>query len=337
MEKRTNVCGIIGFIFSIVSILFICLHPIIGVVFSAVAIILSAVGMRKGLKVRGLGIAGLVISIIVFVFSVFCTLAYDDSSDKSSKSDNNSSDTVQESQSNEKEYVTDSIDIVSSDPNSYKDKYITFNGCSLNTVQEDNDAVYYQIYTDLDYNNSAIVEVPKNVSSDKITSDYVVVDGQIKGTYSGQTIVGVDKDWVYIIADSITPADYISTFGKADTTWSYSDKIIEQNGISVQITQVDFNSTETRVYVTVTNNSSDKFNLWDYNAKIVQNGQQYDTTYNYNADYPSLSSDILAGASSSGIIVFPPLEPSNIQLQIEGSSDDWQLDFEPFSYDLTAQ
>ena len=335
MEKRTSGFSIAGFVLSIFAILLICLHPVNGIIFGGVALIFCIIGKNRSSNPRGIAQAGLIISAIVFVFSFI--LASNSMKD-SNKSNDNNSDTVQErQQTNEKEYVTDSIDVVSSNLNAYKGKYITFNGCNVNVVQEDSDTIYYQIYTNLDNSNSVIVEMPKSISSEKITSDYVIVDGKIEGVHSGQTIVGVSKDWARITADSITPADYTSTFGKADTTWTYSDKIIEQHGISVQITQVDFNSTETRVYVTVTNNSSNEFTLWDSSAKIVQNGQQYDTTYNYNAGYPSLSSGLLAGASSSGIIVFPPLETSEIQLQIEGSSDDWQLDFEPFSYDLTAQ
>lgn len=329
MKKQTSGFSVAGLVLSIFAIFLICLHPMNGVIFGVASLILCLIGKSKTQNAKGITKVGLIISAIAIIFGLLASTT-------GSKNSENTNDNSQTSQS-EKEYVTDSVDIVSSDPNHYKGKYITFNGCNVNEVQEDSDAIYYQIYTDLDNTNSVIVEVPKNVSSEKITSDYVTVDGKIKGNKYGKTIVGVSKNWAYIIADSITPSDYINTFGKADTTWNCSDKIISQHDVSVQVTQVDFNSTETRVYVTVTNNSSNKFNIYDYNAKIVQNGQQYDATYNYNADYEKLSSDILSGASTSGIIVFPPLSASDMQLQIEGSSDDWNIDFEPFAFDLTAQ
>lgn len=329
MKKQTSGFSVAGLVLSIFALFLICLHPMNGVVFGIASLILCFIGKSKTQSTRGVTRVGLIISAIAIIFGLFASVT---GSNNSKKTD----DTSQTSTS-EKEYVTDSVDVVSSDPNHYKGKYITFNGCNINEVQEDSDAVYYQIYTSLDNTNSVIVEVPKSVSSEKITSDYVTVDGKIKGNKHGKTIVGVSKNWAYVIADSITPTDYISTFGKADTTWTYSDKIISQHDIDVQVTQVDFNSTETRVYVTVTNNSSNKFNIYDYSAKVVQNGQQYDVTYNYNADYAKLSSDILSGASTSGIIIFPPLSASDMQLQIEGSSDDWNIDFEPFTFDLTAQ
>ncbi|MBO8157855.1 MAG: hypothetical protein H0Z32_15635 [Bacillaceae bacterium] len=57
--------------------------------------------------------------------------------------------------------------------------------------------------------------------------------------------------------------------------------------------------------------------------------------YNYEAEYPEVQSDILPGVSSEGIITFPPLpeDASKFQLYFEGSSDNWELDFQPFVFE----
>lgn len=319
-KVKNSTLSIVALIFSIT----LCLSPI--------GIILAIIDLcRKDKnKKHDLAVAALTIGIMAILVSYLCGAL-------SGKGRKNKQASVeqQETQSEENKYTSDSIDVVSSNPDAYKGKYITFDVRSIDKIQEDSDSVYYQVYTDMNYGNSVIVEAPKDTVPAINTSEYVVVDGKIDGTYSGTTIVGVDKEWAYIVADSITPSTYIDTFGKADTTWDFSDQTISQNGVDVQVTKIEFNSIETRVYVTVTNNSSYDFNSSWYDAKIVQNGQQYDTTQNYDADYQELPFSLLPGATSSGVIVFPVISQSEMQLHIEGTSDDWKTEFEPFEFTLS--
>ena len=117
---------------------------------------------------------------------------------------------------------------------------------------------------------------------------------EIDGSYDGQTVMGVANTWAYLKAISFEETTYEESFGKANTTWEFSDKIIDQNGMSVSITKVEFASDETRVYITATNNSADSFNLWSSSCKVIQNGTQYEQSFsNYMADYPQISSEIL--------------------------------------------
>ena len=63
--------------------------------------------------------------------------------------------------------------------------------------------------------------------------------------------------------------------------------------------------------------------------------QQYDQTYgNAYEQYEELSSDILPGASTSGVICFGKLDPAQFKLHMEGSSDNYDIDFAPFELDL---
>lgn len=233
-----------------------------------------------------------------------------------------------------KKYV-DNITAVATKPNDYKGDYIKFGGYVF-SVNETDDKYALQIFIDEDHNNSVILEVSKSIiANQKISEgDYIKADAKIDGTHKGETIVGVKSSWAYLIADGVEKSTYQDTIGKANTTWEFSDKVIEQHGISVSVTKVEFSDIETRVYVTVVNNSSSTFNLQDYSAKLTQNGSQYETTYNYNADYPEIPSDILPGITANGIIVFDKVEPAQFQLYMEGYSDDWETDFSPFTFDL---
>ena len=233
-----------------------------------------------------------------------------------------------------KEYVDD-IDAVATDPDSYKGKYIKFYGI-VSSVDTTDEVYGVQAYVDMDYNNSVLIEIPKSIMSEAPKSeDFISVDAKIEDSHDGQTVMGVDSSWAYLVADSVEKTTYTESFGKADTTWDFTDKSIDQNGIKVDVTKVEFAKDETRFYITATNNSSDGVSLWTSSAKVIQNGQQHEQTYgNYMANLPEISSDILPGASSSGVICFDALDPSSLQLYIEGSSDNWEMELSPFTFDL---
>lgn len=251
----------------------------------------------------------------------------------SSDSGNSAAPNTSSAPEQEKEVVD--ISSVTSDPDACKGKYVTFYGIVSQTDESD-DQYFYQVYTDTDYNNSVLVYAPKDLVSDTISNDdFINVIAKVDGAYSGQTVMGVDTTWAKLTAENIEKSSYTDTFGKAHTAWDFQDQVIEQQGINVAVTKVEFADNETRIYVTATNNSEDTVNLWSSSAKIIQNGQQYEQTYgNYLADYPELSSDILPGASSSGILCFDALEASEFQFYLEGSSDNWEIDLEPFTFTL---
>lgn len=240
-----------------------------------------------------------------------------------------------ESTKEEKKEYVDNIDAVASKPDDYKGKYIKFYGI-VSTVEEDDDFYGCQVYIDLDYNNSVLLEIPKDtISEAPKPDDFLSIDAKIEDSRDGQTVMGVNSTWAYLKADSVEKTTYLDSFGKAETTWEFTDKSIDQSGIKVDVTKVEFAKDETRFYVTVTNNSSDTASLWTSSAKVIQNGQQKDQSYgNYWGDYPEVSSDIIPGASSSGIMVFDAMDPSALQLYIEGSSDNWDIELSPFVFDL---
>ena len=251
-----------------------------------------------------------------------------------SSSPSESKTTTESKETEKKEYVDD-INAVVTNPDSYKGKYIKFCGI-VSSVESDEDAYGLQVYVDLDYNNSVLVEVPKSLLPEIPKSDdFLNIDAKIDGSYNGQTVMGVDSTWARLTAESVEKTTYVDSFGKADTTWDFTDKVIDQNGMKVEVTKVECAKDETRFYVTATNTSSATMSLWTYSAKVIQNGQQLEQSYgNYYANYPELSSDLLPGASSSGVLVFDAMEPSDMQLYIDGTTDNWEIEFSPFTFDL---
>ena len=67
----------------------------------------------------------------------------------------------------------------------------------------------------------------------------------------------------------------------------------------------------------------------------MQNGKQFEREYNSYADYPELQSDLMVGASTTGIITFPALEKADFDITLTGSSDDWDESIAPFAFHCT--
>ena len=179
----------------------------------------------------------------------------------SSDSGNSAAPNTSSAPEQEKEVVD--ISSVTSDPDACKGKYVTFYGI-VSQADESDDQYFYQVYTDTDYNNSVLVYAPKDLVSDTISNDdFINVIAKVDGAYSGQTVMGVDTTWAKLTAENIEKSSYIDTFGKAHTAWDFQDQVIEQQGINVAVTKVEFADNETRIYVTATNNSEDTVNLWE--------------------------------------------------------------------------
>ena len=241
----------------------------------------------------------------------------------------------------EPEYV-DNINAVASDPDAYAGKYIKFSGIT-SVIDESDEAYDLQIYLDTDYNTSVLVNVPKELISDPITSDeYVNIDAEIAGAYTGETIIGVETTWAMLNAIGIEETSYMEAF--APTIKELTPGIsAEQNGFSVTADKIEYADEETRVYLTITNNSEYTTSYSVYDIRLIQNGTQIEQDQSaessYLGNYPQLSYDVTSGASTSGIIVFPTIDQTkNFQIIIPDIySDNYELDFSDMTLDISVQ
>lgn len=227
------------------------------------------------------------------------------------------------------------------DPNAYKGKYIKLSGKIFNGPDSEDGYVAYQAWHDIDGNNNDFVFGMEDSGEQFQPDDYVIVDGKISGTFEGENAFGGTVTSPIINAISVEKQSYIEAVVPTIKELTPESAVFEQHGVSLKVDKIEFAEDETRIYLTETNSSTDKFSMWVYSMKIVQNGQQIEQGFSsssYEGDYPELASEILPNASSSGIVVFPALDSSaSFQIYAEGSSDNWELDFTPFTIDITAQ
>jgi len=136
------------------------------------------------------------------------------------------------------------------------------------------------------------------------------------------------------LADSVEVSSYKDIAAPTLKEVVPSNNTIEQFGYSVTVNKIELAKEETRVYLTVKNNGSNKFSLYSFNTLIIQDGKQFEEQSNYDAGYPEVQTDLTKGVQTEGIISFPPINDGNFKLTLEGSSDNYEETLKPFEFEI---
>ena len=207
-----------------------------------------------------------------------------------------------------------------SDPSAHKGASVDFVGKVFTAPERDAKGVYLQVWEDARNSENNTIVAYADPSFQVQEEDYVHVVGTVKGKFSGKNAFGAQLTVPTVLAQTlkVVPATAaaspaLSTLGRATST---------QAGITISVSKVEFADDETRVFLRVHNGSNYGVSVYDSSMKAVQSGRQYDSTYS-NSGYPEISSDLLAGAATSGVVVFPKMNPNgNLKLVVEANSED---------------
>lgn len=244
----------------------------------------------------------------------------------------------QEEKKEEKiEYVKEEeIPNVFSNPEKYKGKYIKLSGKIFNGPDVEDGYAGYQAWHDVENSDNDFVFLSKDNSFK--TDDYILVDGKISGAFEGENMMGAEITSPLIDVVKIERLSYIDAVSPTIKELTSSTGEINQHDCIVKIDKVELAENETRVYITATNNSDQKFNIYSFNTKIIQGSTQFEEETNFDADYQELQSELLPGTSSSGIISFPAIDQNaSFQVYAEGQNENYDLDFVPYVFDIAAQ
>ncbi len=243
----------------------------------------------------------------------------------------------------EKEYVSESeISNVFVNPNDYKGKYVEMTGQIFVAPEQDEDGIMLQAWHDPQNSQNNFVVWVEGTNNTFEINDFISVDGEITGEIEGENVFGETVSAPMIDADSIEIQSYMDAVAPTTSEITPENASVEQYGITITVDKVEFAENETRIYMTESNASENTFNLYTYMIGIVQNGKQIEQDMSsmsvYEGDYEQLSDNLLPGASSSGILVFPAMDSSvGFQIHAEGMSDNYEQQFEPFVIDVSAQ
>ena len=229
----------------------------------------------------------------------------------------------------------DEITQMYSDPESFKGRTLELYGRVFNETEYDDDGVYFQMWGDPENGERNTIVACKDTSLKLQDDDYVHISGSVSGKYEGENALGGKITAPAIVADSVEVVTYQEACAPTLYTATVQTAAQTQCGYTVSVDSVELAAKETRVAVTVANNGAAAFSIYDYSAKIVQNGKQFEREYNSYADYPELQSDLMVGASTTGIITFPALEKADFDITLTGASDNWDESIAPFTFHCT--
>ena len=107
----------------------------------------------------------------------------------------------------------------------------------------------------------------------------------MSGAFEGENIMGGTISCPMINAVSIERQSYMAAVVPTISEIVPENAMSEQNGIVLKVDKVEFAEKETRIYLTESNSSADKFSMWVYSIKIVQNGQQIEQDSTSSSSY----------------------------------------------------
>ena len=221
-----------------------------------------------------------------------------------------------------------------SDPAKYKGDKVDFYARVFTEPEKDDEGTYLQVYAEDNSDRNTLVGI--NDPDLKVKNDDIIhVVGTVKDVFEGENLMGGTIVAPLIEAESIEITDYATAFAPALKTIEVN-KEIDQHGYLLKLQKIELAENETRLYVNITNNSDDEISFYTFNSKVVIDNKQYEENSELSYNYPEIQSEILPGVSTEGIIVFDSFpESATIKVFLEGYSDNYDLDFTPFEFEVT--
>ncbi|MCY8748124.1 DUF4352 domain-containing protein [Bacillus spizizenii] len=199
-------------------------------------------------------------------------------------------------------------------------------------VEQDDDGTYLQGYNNPEKLSKNTLIMSDDSDLDIKDDDIIHVVGTVKDKYDGENALGGSVSAPRIIADSIEKSDYATAFAPAKKTINV-DKTQNQHGFALTLQKVELAEKETRLYVKIENKSQDEISFYDFNAKIIADNNQLERKDDLSS-YPKIQSEILPGVNTEGVIVFPKIESKTAKIILEGSSENYDITINPFTFEV---
>lgn len=215
-------------------------------------------------------------------------------------------------------------------PDEYEGRTVQLTGRVFNTEKE-GDSTFIQLYHDVENCNQDTVVISDDPDLKVSNEEYIRVEGSVDGEFSGENVLGGEISCPQISATKIEKISVTEAIPAEKTI--KVNKTITKGNYKATVKKVDFTGQNVRIYLSVKNNSSEKFDNYPDEGKIIQGGKQYEVEYDGN--YPDPSTSIKSGASSSSVIVFKGVKQSDFKFTF-GGYDSESNDVE-FSFDIKVK
>lgn len=251
--------------------------------------------------------------------------------------------TTEETESTEEksakgEVAVEDFDKMYSDPRSYQDYEVEYTAQIFTKPERDEDGTYIQAYADpANYEQNTIIFIADPDLAVE-SEDYIKVKGIVRDQFEGENLVGGSVAAPMIEASTVEVVDYITAVSPTRETVEVGQEI-DQQGYLVALQKIELAENQTRVYVKISNNTDDSISYFSHSTKLIVENQQLEPEYTYESGLPEVQSDILTGVESEGVITFPAIDPETTSLTFhsEGYSDNWELEIDPFVFEVVIE
>jgi len=223
------------------------------------------------------------------------------------------------------------------DPSSFKGRTVELIGQVFTEPEYDSNGVYFQMFNDITNSDRNTLVAYAKPDFQLKTDDYVKITGVIDAEATGKNAFGAEMTAPSIIASNVQILSYVDAISPTIKEVTLTNPTQSQKGYSVTVDKIEFAQTETRVYVTVKNSGTSTFSLYSFNAKITQNGKQYEEQTNYDAEYPEIQPELLPENTTTGVIAFPKLEQADFKIIFEAYSENWEETINPYTFNVTVK
>ena len=228
--------------------------------------------------------------------------------------------------------------LVYANPKEYKGRTVEFYGKVFVEPEKDSEGTYLQVFIlEQGSDGNTLVGI-KDPNVDISQGDIVYVRGTVGDVHEGTNMFGANIQAPSIFATLVEKSDYAIAFAPAIKVIEVNQEI-NQHGYSMTLERVEIAETETRAYLKIKNDSSSNIYFYSFNSSLTQWANQISQEDNWEGNYPEINGEILPGIVSEGIVTFGPInvEGENIKLVFEGSSDDYEVEFEPFIFECPLE
>jgi hypothetical protein len=211
-----------------------------------------------------------------------------------------------------------------SDPEAHKGADAEIVGKVFTEPERDEEATYWQMWAKPKSSDWNTVVGIKNPNFKISNNDYVRVKGVVAGELEAENAFGGKVSGVTIAANSAEVLTALEAATPPTKTLPSKQQTVG-NDILVTVEKVEIAPDETRVFVTVKNDSTSNFSLYQHTAKLVVGGQQHEAKFAPEG-YPELPSETVGGATSNAVIVFDPIDANQpTEFRIDGYSNDLNI------------
>lgn len=158
-----------------------------------------------------------------------------------------------------------------------------------------------------------------NYQGNRVLEDEIVEFwGEVKGVKKYTTVLGASRSIPEIAVLRLEVLKNYTGGGTAPIKKAVEvGETNTQSGFSVTLDKIELTDKQTRVWLTVKNNSKYKMSFYTYSAKLVQNGKQFEkeSVFGQKQELPS---EFLPNVEAKGVMVFPTIsETGNVRLVID--------------------